>query len=80
MKHGEGFYRITFDTNPNDCNLNCIMCEHHSKYSNIEKDRICAKQPKIQMPIGLIQKILKDTKDSPFARNNPVYDGRTIVI
>lgn len=79
MKHGEGFYRITFDTNPNDCNLNCIMCEHHSKYSNIEKDRICAKQPKIQMPIGLIQKILKDTKDSPLREIIPSTMGEPLL-
>lgn len=27
-------WRITIDTNPEDCNLNCIMCEEHSPYSN----------------------------------------------
>jgi glycosyltransferase involved in cell wall biosynthesis/MoaA/NifB/PqqE/SkfB family radical SAM enzyme len=27
-------WRITLDTNPEDCNLNCIMCEEHSPYSN----------------------------------------------
>jgi glycosyltransferase involved in cell wall biosynthesis/MoaA/NifB/PqqE/SkfB family radical SAM enzyme len=27
-------WRITMDTNPEDCNLNCIMCEEHSPYSN----------------------------------------------
>jgi MoaA/NifB/PqqE/SkfB family radical SAM enzyme len=25
-------WRITFDTNPDDCNLNCIMCEEHSPF------------------------------------------------
>lgn len=24
--------RITFDTNPDQCNIRCIMCEEHSKY------------------------------------------------
>jgi len=28
------FLRITIDTNPEDCNLHCIMCEEHSVYSN----------------------------------------------
>ena len=28
------FWRITIDTNPEDCNLKCIMCEEHSPYSN----------------------------------------------
>jgi MoaA/NifB/PqqE/SkfB family radical SAM enzyme len=27
-------WRITLDTNPEDCNLNCIMCEEHSPYSS----------------------------------------------
>ncbi|TXT58948.1 MAG: Radical SAM domain protein [Promethearchaeota archaeon] len=26
-------WRITFDTNPDQCNLNCIMCEEHSIYN-----------------------------------------------
>jgi len=25
-------WRITLDTNPEDCNLNCLMCEEHSPY------------------------------------------------
>ncbi len=29
----KGPWRITFDTNPDDCNLNCIMCERFSKYA-----------------------------------------------
>ncbi|MGM0582799.1 MAG: radical SAM/SPASM domain-containing protein [Bacteroidota bacterium] len=31
-------YRITLDTNPEDCNLKCIMCEEHSRYSNIKDE------------------------------------------
>lgn len=27
-------WRITIDTNPDDCNLTCIMCEEHSPYSD----------------------------------------------
>lgn len=27
-------WRITIDTNPEDCNLQCIMCEEHSPYSD----------------------------------------------
>ena len=30
-------WRITLDTNPEDCNLNCIMCEEHSPYSNFKQ-------------------------------------------
>jgi len=28
------FWRITIDTNPEDCNLKCVMCEEHSPYSD----------------------------------------------
>jgi hypothetical protein len=32
-------WRITFDTNPDDCNLSCIMCEEHSIYSKSQAER-----------------------------------------
>lgn len=32
MCETSGPWRITFDTNPDDCNLHCIMCEEHSPY------------------------------------------------
>ena len=28
------FWRITIDTNPEDCNLKCVMCEEHSSFSD----------------------------------------------
>jgi glycosyltransferase involved in cell wall biosynthesis/MoaA/NifB/PqqE/SkfB family radical SAM enzyme len=31
-------WRITIDTNPEDCNLYCIMCEEHSPYSNFKEE------------------------------------------
>lgn len=30
-------WRITLDTNPEDCNYHCIMCEEHSKFSHFKK-------------------------------------------
>lgn len=30
----KSLWRITIDTNPEDCNLHCIMCEEHSPYSD----------------------------------------------
>ena len=47
-----GPWRITFDTNPNMCNLRCIMCEVHSIYN---KNR-----PKTNriMPFELIKKVV----------------------
>lgn len=34
-----GPWRITFDTNPDDCNLHCIMCEEHSEYCRDNSSR-----------------------------------------
>ena len=32
IKTLDGPWRITFDTNPDSCNINCIMCEEHSNF------------------------------------------------
>lgn len=34
MIPNNNLWRITIDTNPEDCNLHCIMCEEHSPYSD----------------------------------------------
>ena len=48
-------WRITFDTNPDQCNLNCIMCEENSKYKKTKRklNRI--------MDFEIIEKVIKDT-------------------
>lgn len=33
-KSEDSLWRITIDTNPEDCNLSCTMCEEHSQFSN----------------------------------------------
>ncbi len=55
-----GPWRITFDTNPDDCNLRCIMCEDHSPYSSTQPDRRMAGLPKRRMDIDLIRRVLAD--------------------
>lgn len=35
---GKRLWRLTLDTNPEDCNLHCIMCEEHSPYSNFKEE------------------------------------------
>ncbi len=30
----QSLWRMTIDTNPEDCNLKCVMCEEHSPYSD----------------------------------------------
>jgi MoaA/NifB/PqqE/SkfB family radical SAM enzyme len=37
MSKQNKLWRITLDTNPEDCNLQCIMCEEHSPYSDFKQ-------------------------------------------
>ena len=79
MKNKNGFWRITFDTNPNDCNLHCIMCEHHSKCSNIETSRILSNKPKEQMDIELIRRVLESTRNSQLREIIPSTMGEPLL-
>ena len=53
-------WRITFDTNPDDCNLNCLMCEQHSPLQqeggngNSRKHR--------RMPFDLVRSVVEECR------------------
>jgi MoaA/NifB/PqqE/SkfB family radical SAM enzyme len=55
-----GPWRITFDTNPDDCNLHCVMCEDHSIYSSTQKDRVKLGKPPRRMDVGLMRKVVSE--------------------
>jgi len=55
-----GPWRITFDTNPDDCNLHCIMCEEHSPYSSLQTQRRAEGRPPRRMPVEMIRSIVGD--------------------
>ncbi|MCK6572206.1 glycosyltransferase [Myxococcota bacterium] len=55
-----GPWRITFDTNPDTCNLHCIMCEEHSPYSPLQAERKAAGKPRRLMPIEMVRKVIAD--------------------
>ena len=57
--------RITFDTNPDDCNLHCVMCEDHSQFSDRRIDRQLTLAPKRQMSIETIERVLQELADAP---------------
>ncbi len=57
----KGPWRITFDTNPDDCNLHCIMCEEHSRHSRLQEERRAAKRPPRRMSVDLIRRVLEDS-------------------
>ena len=53
-------WRITFDTNPDDCNLRCVMCEEHSVYSPRQRARIKNKIPRRRMSIATIERVVAE--------------------
>ena len=74
-----GPWRITFDTNPDDCNLHCIMCEDHSPYSTTQPDRLSAGLPRRRMDIDLIRRVLADSVDSPLREIIPSTMGEPLL-
>jgi len=79
MESKKGPWRITFDTNPDDCNLSCIMCEDHSPYSTTQKDRISAKIPKRRMDIALIRRILAESRGTSLGEIIPSTMGEPLI-
>lgn len=63
MEGSVSLWRVTFDTNPDDCNLTCIMCEDHSPYSKTKENRIINKLPRRRMSIDFIEKIFLQAKE-----------------
>jgi MoaA/NifB/PqqE/SkfB family radical SAM enzyme len=63
MKQTTELWRITIDTNPEDCNLSCIMCEEHSPYSdfipNLYKETGIKRR---RMPFEWIEKIFEQAQ------------------
>ena len=74
-----GPWRITFDTNPDDCNLRCIMCEDHSPYSTTQPDRLSAGLPKRRMDILLIHHVLADSVGTPLREIIPSTMGESLL-
>lgn len=60
VRHAPGPWRITFDTNPDTCNLHCIMCEEHSPHSPLQIRRKEEERPRRLMPIALIERVIAE--------------------
>jgi glycosyltransferase involved in cell wall biosynthesis/MoaA/NifB/PqqE/SkfB family radical SAM enzyme len=74
-----GPWRITFDTNPDECNLRCIMCEEHSPHSSRQREREAAGRPRRRMPLELLRKVLEDSRDTPLREIIPSTMGEPLV-
>ncbi|MCY4046612.1 MAG: radical SAM protein [Candidatus Dadabacteria bacterium] len=53
-------WRITFDTNPDDCNLGCVMCEEHSAYSPRKQARASGRVPRRRMSIETVERVIEE--------------------
>lgn len=50
------FWRLTLDTNPEDCNLACIMCEEHSPFSKFKDELFQKEGVKVRrMPVAWLE-------------------------
>ena len=74
-----GPWRITFDTNPDDCNLHCIMCEDHSPYSTTQTDRRRAGHPKRRMGIDLIRRVMEESRGTGLREIIPSTMGEPLL-
>ena len=74
-----GPWRITFDTNPDDCNLHCIMCEDHSPYSTTQSDRRKAGRPKRRMGIDLIRRVMEESRGTGLREIIPSTMGEPLL-
>ena len=57
---GPGPWRITFDTNPDSCNMRCVMCEEHSPHSPLQAARRREGRPRRTMPVELIRRVVAE--------------------
>ena len=56
----QGPWRITFDTNPDTCNMRCAMCEEHSPHSPLQAARRREGRPRRLMPVELLRRTVAD--------------------
>lgn len=60
VPRSSGPWRITFDTNPDTCNLRCVMCEEHSPHSPLQIRRKEEERPRRVMPFEMIEKVIAE--------------------
>lgn len=74
-----GPWRITFDTNPDDCNLRCVMCEEHSPHSTLQLLRRAEGRPKRRMDVALIRRVLEDSRGTRLREIIPSTMGEPLL-
>ncbi|OJW46076.1 MAG: radical SAM protein [Candidatus Accumulibacter sp. 66-26] len=61
LEHADAPWRITFDTNPDTCNLKCVMCEEHSPHSDLQPLRKLNGRRHRRMPFEMLKRIVEET-------------------
>ncbi|KAA6319328.1 Coenzyme PQQ synthesis protein E, partial [termite gut metagenome] len=63
MSYHNKLWRITLNTNPEDCNLHCIMCEEHSPHSTFKEELFKATGLRHRrMKFEIVEDIFKQSK------------------
>lgn len=77
-----GPWRITFDTNPDDCNLACIMCEEHSRHQRLVKkhnERSGAKRERRVMDFKIIEQVVREASQAGLREIIPSTMGEPLL-
>lgn len=74
-----GPWRITFDTNPDTCNLRCVMCEEHSKHSPKQVERRRSGRPKRLMPLEVLERVLAEAANNGLREVIPSTMGEPLM-
>jgi glycosyltransferase involved in cell wall biosynthesis/MoaA/NifB/PqqE/SkfB family radical SAM enzyme len=74
-----GPWRITFDTNPDDCNLRCVMCEEHSPHSKLQVQRRSSGIPRRRMNIAMVRRVLESCRGSRLREVIPSTMGEPLL-
>jgi MoaA/NifB/PqqE/SkfB family radical SAM enzyme len=74
-----GPWRVTFDTNPDTCNLRCIMCEEHSPHSLLQVRREAAGRPRRVMPLELLRRVFAEAAGNGMREMIPSTMGEPLL-
>jgi MoaA/NifB/PqqE/SkfB family radical SAM enzyme len=78
----DGPRRVTLDTNPDECNLSCVMCEEHSRHSPKRAKRLSEKDSPRRMSMETVRRVIGELAKNglreviPSTMGEPLlYDG-----
>jgi MoaA/NifB/PqqE/SkfB family radical SAM enzyme len=72
-KSEAGPWRVTFVTNPDDCNLACVMCREHSPLAAARN------LPARRMPIALVERVLEELRGTALREIIPSTKGEPLL-